>query len=137
MHNPFASRLSQRQCQTAVINHYTRIFGGFNRNLRAEARPQPHASSEIELEALGALLWTARTIAYRHENAIAHEAVAMAVVVQTMVPAEVSGILFTVNPVSGDRDEMIVNSGFGLGEAIVGGEITPDGWWFDEEKARR
>ena len=80
-----------------------------------------------------ASLWTARAIAYRHENAIAHDAVAMAVVVQTMVPAEVSGILFTVNPVSGDRDEMIVNSGFGLGEAIVGGEITPDTFVIDRE----
>ena len=80
-----------------------------------------------------ASLWTARAIAYRHENAIAHDAVAMAVVVQTMVPAEVSGILFTVNPVSGDRDEMIVNSSFGLGEAIVGGEITPDTFVIDRE----
>ena len=83
-----------------------------------------------------ASLWTARAIAYRHENAIAHDAVAMAVVVQIMVPAEVSGILFTVNPVSGDRDEMIVNSSFGLGEAIVGGEITPDTFVIDRETQR-
>ncbi len=73
-----------------------------------------------------ASLWTARAIGYRHENGIAQEAVAMAVVVQSMVPSEVSGILFTANPATGERSEMIVNASFGLGEAIVGGEVTPD-----------
>ena len=50
----------------------------------------------------------------------------MAVVVQRMVAAEVSGVLFTANPTTGDRSEIIVNSSFGLGEAIVAGEVTPD-----------
>jgi pyruvate,water dikinase len=50
----------------------------------------------------------------------------MSVVVQTMIPSEVSGVLFTVNPVSGRRDEIVINSSWGLGEAIVSGLVTPD-----------
>jgi rifampicin phosphotransferase len=73
-----------------------------------------------------ASLWTARAIGYRHENDIAQDAVAMAVVIQSMVPSKVSGILFTANPATGERSEMIVNASFGLGEAVVGGEVTPD-----------
>ena len=73
-----------------------------------------------------ASLWSARAIGYRHENDIAQDAVAMAVVIQSMVPSNVSGILFTANPATGERSEMIVNASFGLGEAVVGGEVTPD-----------
>ena len=80
-----------------------------------------------------ASLWTARALSYRHERAIAQEAVAMAVVVQEMLPSEVSGILFTANPATGERSEMIVNASFGLGEAIVGGEITPDTYIIDRD----
>ena len=80
-----------------------------------------------------ASLWTARALSYRHEHAIAQEAVAMAVVVQGMVPSEVSGILFTANPATGERSEMIVNASFGLGEAIVSGKITPDTYIIDRD----
>jgi len=80
-----------------------------------------------------ASLWTTRAISYRHENGIDQDKVAMAVVVQVMVPAEVSGILFTANPATGERSEMIVNASFGLGEAIVGGQITPDTYLVDRE----
>lgn len=73
-----------------------------------------------------ASLWTAQAISYRHQNGIGQDIVAMAVVVQTMVPSEVSGILFTANPASGERSEMIINASFGLGEAVVGGQVTPD-----------
>ena len=57
-----------------------------------------------------ASLWTAQAISYRHNNGIAQDKVAMAVVVQTMVPSEVSGILFTANPTSGERSEIIINA---------------------------
>lgn len=73
-----------------------------------------------------ASLWTAQAISYRHQNGIGQDIVAMAVVVQIMVPSEVSGILFTANPASGERSEMIINASFGLGEAVVGGQVTPD-----------
>ena len=55
----------------------------------------------------------------------------MAVVVQVMVPSAVSGILFTANPATGERAEMIVNASFGLGEAVVSGEVTPDTYIVD------
>lgn len=73
-----------------------------------------------------ASLWTPQALGYRHQNGIEQSAVAMAVVVQAMVPAEVSGILFTANPTTGERREMVVNASFGLGEAVVSGQVTPD-----------
>ncbi len=73
-----------------------------------------------------ASLWTAQAISYRHENAIEQGSVAMSVVVQIMVPADVAGIMFTANPATGERNEMIINASFGLGEAVVGGQVTPD-----------
>ena len=78
-----------------------------------------------------ASLWTAQAIAYRHQNGIDQDAVAMAVVVQLMVPSDVSGILFTANPATGERGEMIVNASFGLGEAVVSGQVTPDTYVVD------
>ncbi len=80
-----------------------------------------------------ASLWTAQAINYRHEMDIGQHTVAMAVVVQIMIPSEVSGILFTANPASGDRSEMIVNCSFGLGEAIVSGRVTPDTYIVDRD----
>ena len=50
----------------------------------------------------------------------------MAVVVQKMVQSEISGICFTVHPVTKDKDQMVIEAGYGLGEAIVGGKISPD-----------
>ncbi len=73
-----------------------------------------------------ASLWTAQAISYRHKNGIDQSVVAMGVVVQIMVPSEVSGILFTANPATGERSEIIINASFGLGEAVVSGQVTPD-----------
>ena len=73
-----------------------------------------------------ASLWTARAIAYRLRQGIAPDAVSLAVVVQGLISAETSGILFTANPVSGERDQTLINAAWGLGEAIVGGLVTPD-----------
>ena len=73
-----------------------------------------------------ASLWTPRAISYRHEMGIKHDEVAMAVVVQIMVPSDVSGILFTANPATGERSEMIINASYGLGEAVVGGHVAAD-----------
>jgi len=80
-----------------------------------------------------ASLWTPQAISYRHEHDIDQDSVAMAVVVQIMVPAKVAGILFTANPATGSRDEMIVNASFGLGEAVVGGQVTPDTYIVDRD----
>lgn len=83
-----------------------------------------------------ASLWTAQAINYRHEMGVAQDVVAMAVVVQIMVPSEVSGILFTANPSNGERSEMIINCSFGLGEAVVSGRVTPDTYIVDRNSLR-
>jgi rifampicin phosphotransferase len=80
-----------------------------------------------------ASLWTAQAINYRHEMDIQQDVVAMAVVVQIMIPSDVAGILFTANPSTGDRDEMIINCSFGLGEAVVSGQVTPDTYIVDRQ----
>jgi hypothetical protein len=71
-------------------------------------------------------LWTARAIGYRMRQGIGLEGVALAVVVQLLVEAEAAGIMFTVNPVNGAREELVINAAWGLGEAVVGGMVTPD-----------
>src|SRR5436309_604893 len=73
-----------------------------------------------------ASLWTARAIDYRARHGIAPQDVSLAVVVQQLVTAEAAGILFTANPLTGARDQVMINAAWGLGEAIVGGQVTPD-----------
>lgn len=73
-----------------------------------------------------ASLWTGRSIMYRNHNGFKHEEVYLAVVVQGMVEAEKAGVLFTVNAITGKRDEMLVNASYGLGESVVSGKVTPD-----------
>lgn len=71
-------------------------------------------------------LYSPQAISYRAAHAaVGHEA-AMGVTVQLMVDAEVSGVLFTCNPVSGDPSMVAINASWGLGIAVVGGEVTPD-----------
>jgi pyruvate,water dikinase len=73
-----------------------------------------------------ASLWTGRAIGYRERQGIRSEDVSIAVVVQQLVLAEVAGVVFTVNPVTGARDELVINAAWGMGEAIVSGRVTPD-----------
>lgn len=77
-------------------------------------------------------LWTARAMAYRQQQAIAPDEVALAVVVQQMVPADVAGVLFTLNPITGNKREMMVNATWGLGEALVSGQVNPDTFVLDK-----
>jgi pyruvate,water dikinase len=71
-------------------------------------------------------LWTSRALDYRARQGIDPSTVSLAVVIQVMVPAEASGIMFTANPINGARDEIVLDAAWGLGEAIVGGLVTPD-----------
>ncbi|NOY99159.1 MAG: phosphoenolpyruvate synthase [Chloroflexi bacterium] len=71
-------------------------------------------------------LWTARAIGYRARNGIDQREVSLAVVVQEMVPAEASGVLFTANPLTGKRSETVIDATLGLGEALVSGLVEPD-----------
>ncbi|MGW3324084.1 rifamycin-inactivating phosphotransferase [Streptomyces virginiae] len=73
-----------------------------------------------------ASLFTERAVTYRRRGGIDHRTVLMAVVVQRMVFPQASGILFTADPVTGDRKVATVDAGFGLGEALVSGLVNPD-----------
>ncbi len=77
-------------------------------------------------------LFTPRAIFYRHEKKLLKTKVSVAVVIQQMVDSEISGIAFTVHPVTQDRNQMIIEAGYGLGEAIVSGSITPDSYVLDK-----
>ncbi|MDN5915427.1 MAG: phosphoenolpyruvate synthase [Pseudonocardia sp.] len=76
-------------------------------------------------------LWTERAIAYRDRRDVDQATVRIAVVVQRMVPAEHAGVMFTVNPVTGARDEIVIDASSGLGEAVVSGLVTPDHYVLD------
>lgn len=71
-------------------------------------------------------LWTARAIAYRTRYGIPQDQVSMAVVIQQMVPSFCSGVMFTANPLNGSRNEMVIDATFGIGEALVSGQVEPD-----------
>ncbi|HSB65129.1 MAG TPA: PEP/pyruvate-binding domain-containing protein [Anaerolineales bacterium] len=73
-----------------------------------------------------ASLWTARAISYRLHQGIPSDSAALSVIVQELVPADAAGILFTANPISGKRNELVINAAWGLGEAVVSGAVTPD-----------
>ena len=73
-----------------------------------------------------ASLWTERAVSYRISQGIAHETVALAVVVQEMVQSAVAGVMFTANPVTGSRRQTVIDASPGLGEAVVSGAVNPD-----------
>ena len=73
-----------------------------------------------------ASLFTPRAIFYRFEKNLDRMRISVAVVVQKMIQSEISGICFTVHPITKDKNQMVIEAGWGLGEAIVGGKITPD-----------
>ena len=73
-----------------------------------------------------ASLWSHPAVTYRHEQGFEHDKVFLCIAVQAMIDADVAGILFTANPVNGNRDEALLNASWGLGEAVVSGMVTPD-----------
>lgn len=83
-----------------------------------------------------ASLFTPRAIFYRFEKGLRETKISVAVVVQKMVDSEVSGIAFSVHPVTQDYNQLIIEAGFGLGEAIVSGTITPDNYVMEKQPRR-
>src|SRR6185436_6601109 len=65
-------------------------------------------------------------ISYRNANDIDHRTVALAVVVQRMIDAAAAGVMFTANPITGSRNETVIDANPGLGEAVVSGAVNPD-----------
>lgn len=84
-----------------------------------------------------ASLFTPRAIVYRIEKGLKESHISVAVVVQKMVESESSGIAFSVHPVTEDRNQLIIEAGFGLGEAIVSGSITPDSYVVEKEETKK
>jgi len=83
-----------------------------------------------------ASLFEARAIFYRHDKGFDHLSVAIAVPVQRMVQSNCSGVMFTVETDTGDRSKIEIEAVWGLGEAIVSGETTPDNYRVDKESLR-
>jgi pyruvate,water dikinase len=79
-----------------------------------------------------ASLYTARAIGYRADRGLAQADVQMAVGVQKMVNARVAGVAMTLDPLNGDRSRIAIDASWGLGEAVVSGEVTPDHFVVDK-----
>lgn len=130
-----------------IITHYKRLSGLFKKatvavrsSATAEDMPgtsfagQQASFLDITGEAnvlqkvkeCWASLFTSRSIFYRVQNKIHHDKVKIAVVVQKMIQSEVSGVMFTVDPVTNDKEKIIIESVWGLGEMIVQGAVLPD-----------
>ena len=75
-----------------------------------------------------ASLYSVESVTYRRKRNLPEEGVAMAVVVQKMVDARTAGVMFTRSPLTGDRSVVTIEGSWGLGSAVVGGEVTPDRW---------
>lgn len=132
------------ELQKEIRQHYKEINGYVAVRSSATAEDLPTASfagqqatflntkgEEHVLKAVKecwASLFTSRAIYYRVVNAFDHELVLISVVVQEMIDSEKAGVMFTVNPVSKNADEMIIEGSFGLGEMVVSGQVTPDSY---------
>jgi pyruvate,water dikinase len=131
------------QVERAIRAAYRRLGGGavaVRSSATAEDLPEAAFAGQQEtflgindeaalLEAVRgcwASLWGERAVAYRAHHGMANVPVKLAVVVQRMVRAEAAGVLFTANPITGARDETVIEAVAGLGEALVSGEATPD-----------
>ena len=86
-----------------------------------------------KVKACWASLFNARAIFYREQMKIPHDKTYMAVVVQKMVMSRSAGVMFTVHPVTGDDSVIVIESAWGLGEAVVGGKVTPDEFIVDKK----
>jgi pyruvate, water dikinase len=81
-----------------------------------------------QVRACWASLYNVESVSYRRRRGLAEDDMAMAVVVQRMVDARCSGVMFTCSPVTGDRSVVAIEASWGLGSAMVGGEVTPDAY---------
>jgi len=139
-----------KELQNSIIKNYTKIDGFVAVRSSAVAEDLEEASfagqqatflnvKEKDLikyvKKCWASFYTTRAIIYREQNKFDHQP-KMAVIVQKMIDAKKSGVIFTVNPVNKNRNEMIIESVFGLGEALVSGMVTPDHFVVDKNKQK-
>jgi pyruvate,water dikinase len=114
-------RVAVRSSATAEDSAST-SFAGMN-----ETFTDVHGGEELVARIVDcwASLWSPRVVAYRAAQRLYDEP-AIAVVVQVMVDSDASGVMFTVDPSTGDRDTLMVEAAYGLGEVVVGGQVEPD-----------
>ena len=142
-----------KQISEEVINTYLQLGSGavaVRSSATAEDLPEAAFAGQQEtlLNIIGdqavldavrdcwASLWSERAVAYRAHQNVDQATVKLAVVVQQMVPADAAGVMFTANPISGMRDELVIDANPGLGEAVVGGMVTPDHFVADKRSQR-
>ncbi len=130
-----------------AVTHYHSRFGeehAYAVRSSSTAEDLPHASfagqQDSYLHVIGkdsilehirkcwASLYTDRTVIYRMQNGFDHGQVHISVIVQRMVSPQVSGVLFTADPVSSNRKVLSIDAGLGLGEALVSGMVSPDSY---------
>src|SRR3989339_761066 len=83
-----------------------------------------------------ASLFTPRAIFYRFEQGLQEKEISVAVVVQAMIKSDASGVAFSVHPITQDPNQLIIEGSYGLGEAIVSGQVTPDSYVVRKESRR-
>ncbi|HJX59631.1 MAG TPA: phosphoenolpyruvate synthase [Patescibacteria group bacterium] len=136
-----------KEVADATIKSYKRLSGPLRKALvavrsSATAEDLPEASFAGQQETLlniqgeanllnatrkcWASLFTPRAIFYRVENKVPHEKVKISVIVQKMVQSEVSGVMFSIEPVTNEKDRIVIEAVWGLGEMIVQGQVVPD-----------
>lgn len=79
-----------------------------------------------------ASLFTSRAICYRIKQCFEHEKVGISVGVQKMIHPKTAGVMFTINPLNGDRSKITIGGSWGLGESVVSGSVSPDEWMVDK-----
>jgi rifampicin phosphotransferase len=132
------------ELRTAIIDHYNDLGDDEPVAVRSSATAEDLAyasfagQQDTYLNVVGpaalldavrrcwASLWTDRAVSYRNANGIDHRSVALAVVVQRMIDAAAAGVMFTANPITGSRNETVIDASPGLGEAVVSGAVNPD-----------
>lgn len=140
--------------QRAVVAAYEGLLGGGPAPARVAVRSSATAEDTAEASFAGmnetflnvsgvaalidavrrcwASLFGARTVYYRAVNKLPQAAMDIAVVVQRQIASTRAGVMFTVNPATGGRDELVIEGSFGLGEAVVSGSVSPDRWVIDK-----
>ena len=83
-----------------------------------------------------ASLFSDRATSYRNDMGFSHDREKISVTVQKMVNARSAGVMFTLNPINGDRSEIAINASWGLGESVVSGEVTPDEFLVDKSSLK-
>jgi len=113
-----ASR-SSAVCEDGATTSFAGIYETY---LHLEG-PEPVATSVLDCYRA---LWEPRAVQYRAARGIDQTAEQMAVVVMSMIPADVAGVAFSANPLNGERRQVLINASWGLGEAVVSGQVMPD-----------